>query len=148
MSENSITISILGPEDASVLDATLEDVFDHAIRADQAQAFLANPLNVMVVAQDGPRIIGFASGHLLHHPDKLPAFFVAELSVHDDYRRRGIAKDMMARLTARADEMGAHGIWVATEEDNLAARATYKSLAARETRDIVVYDWGDPEFEV
>jgi ribosomal protein S18 acetylase RimI-like enzyme len=47
------------------------------------------------------------------------------------------------RLLERANDRGCGAAWLATEADNAAARALYRSLAGRETGDIVVYDWGD-----
>ncbi|MCK0096510.1 GNAT family N-acetyltransferase [Yoonia sp. F2084L] len=140
MSE-TITLRRLGPEDLAVLLDVKEGLFDNPIRADQAKAFLNDPLHEMVLAFDGDTIIGMASGQVLLHPDKPPAFFVAEVGVRDEYLRRGIAKRMCQNLLGIARARGCEGIWLATESDNLAARALYRSLKARETQDIVVYDW-------
>ena len=41
----------------------------------------------------------------------------------------------------RARARGCKGIWLATETDNIAARALYRRLGADETTGIVVYDW-------
>ncbi|MCF6306299.1 MAG: hypothetical protein L3J33_13140 [Rhodobacteraceae bacterium] len=55
------------------------------------------------------------------HSDKQPVLFFNEVGGNDEMRLKGI--------------------WLVTEIDNIEARALYKKLAARETKDIVVYDW-------
>lgn len=137
----TITLRRLGPDDLGVLLEVEEGLFDHAIRPDQAAAFLTDPQHEMVLAFDGTTVVGIASGQILLHPDKPPAFFVNEVGVKDAYLRQGIASQMCARLCDIARDRGCQGIWLATEDDNLAARALYRSLGARETQGIVVYDW-------
>ena len=139
----TITLRRLGPEDLDVLMAVEEGLFDNAILPDQAEAFLNDGLHEMVLAFDGGDAVGMASGQVMYHPDKPPAFFVAEVGVRDAYQRRGIAKRLCAALLQIAKAKGCEGIWVATEGDNLPARALYRSLDARETTDIVVFDWDD-----
>ena len=139
---DTITLRRLGPDDLDVLLGVADGLFDNPIRPDQSKAFLDDPLHEMVLACDGEHIVGMASGQILLHPDKPPAFFVAEVGVRDEYQRRGIAKRMCQMLMAIGKARGCEGIWVATEGDNAPARALYTRLGARETTDIVVYDWG------
>ena len=138
---DTITLHRMGPDDLERLLAVKEGLFDHAIRPDQARAFLNNPAHVLIMAYDDGDAVGMASGQILLHPDKAPAFFVAEVGTREAWQRQGIAKKMCARLMEEARALGCEGIWLATEGDNVAARALYRSLKARETGDIVVYDW-------
>ena len=138
---DTITLHLMGPDDLDRLMAVEEGLFDNPVREDQSQAFLNDPAHVLVMAYAGEQAVGMASGQILLHPDKAPAFFVAEVGVRDAWQRRGIAKQLCARLIAEARALGCKGIWLATEGDNVAARALYRSLDARETADIVVYDW-------
>ncbi|WP_333715033.1 GNAT family N-acetyltransferase [Yoonia sp.] len=137
----TITLHLMGPDDLARLLAVAEGVFDNPVRADQAQAFLDDPAHVLVMAYAGDQAVGMATGQVMLHPDKAPAFFVAEVGVRDEWQRQGIARRMCARLLDVARARGCEGIWLATEADNVAARALYRSLDARETGDIVVYDW-------
>ena len=95
----------------------------------------------MVFAYADRTAIGFASGTVLLHPDKPPALFVNEVGVDERWRRMGIATELCGRLFQIARDRGCQGIWLATEQENDAARALYKALNARETKGIVVYDW-------
>lgn len=130
---------VLTPDTAHLLEGA--SVFDHPVRPDQLAAFLADPGHDLVFATLAERVVGFASGTVLLHPDKPPAFFINEVGVDEDHRRRGIAGLLCRCLIDRARERGCRGVWLATEPQNDAARALYRRLGAEETTGIVVYDW-------
>jgi len=137
----TITLRHLGPDDLDLLLGVEDGLFDNAIRPDQARAFLDQPLHDLVLALEGEAVVGMASGQVMLHPDKAPAYFVNEVGVRESHQRRGIAKALCGRLIEIARGRGCEGIWLATEGDNVAARALYRSVKARETAGIVVYDW-------
>ena len=68
------------------------------------------------------------------HPDKGTEMFLYELAVDEPFRRRGIGRALVERLAALAREAGCYGMWVITDKDNDAARATYEGTRGR-TRD-------------
>lgn len=137
-----ITIKALGPEDAQLLLDVPEGLFDLPTRVDQTEAFLNNSDHYMVAAFVGDLMVGMASGVVNLHPDKDPALFVNEVGVRDEWQRKGIATRLMNALFDLVKPRGITGIWLATEIDNDAARGLYKHMNARETKGIVVYDWG------
>jgi len=139
---NSVTIKHLDPDDLDILLHSGNDVFDNPVIPEQARAFLASDMHHIVVALDGKKLVGMASAVTLLHPDKQPQVFISEVGVQDDYLRRGIGRRLIKRLiqVVRGDDEP--DIWLATEEDNVAARALYSALGARETKGIVVCDWG------
>lgn len=141
MTSHPITFRQLGPEDAHVLDRVKDGTFDNPIDPARAWAFLALRVNDLVVALDRGEVIGFASGNVMMHPDKEPAYFIHEVSVHEDYRRQGIATRLMKKIASLAEDRGCQVIWLATEDDNGAARGLYTCLGGRETRGIVMYEW-------
>ena len=136
---DEITYHHLGPNDGPLIEDS--DVFDNSVDPVQLAAFLVDPGHEMVVALAGSKVIGMASGTVLLHPDKPPAFFVAEVGVDEDMRKLGIGSALVERLLNVARARGCQGIWLATEADNIAARALYRTVGARETGGIVVYDW-------
>ena len=143
MFAETITIRHLGPEDAEVLDRVRPGTFDNPLDPAQTWAFLAAGLNEMVVALRAGEVVGFATGTVLLHPDKPPAFFLNEVGVHEEMRRQGIGTRLCNKLFDVARDRGCQGIWLATEETNDEARGLYRHLRARETGGIVVYDWDD-----
>ena len=72
------------------------------------------------------RAVGFVSGVEVTHPDKGTEMFLYELAVDEPFRRRGIGRALVERLAALAREAGCYGMWVITDDDNAAARATYE----------------------
>lgn len=143
MTSHPITFRHLGPEDAHVLDRVKEGTFDNPVDPARAWAFLALRVNDLVVALDQGEVIGFVSGNVMMHPDKEPAYFIHEVSVHEDYQRQGIATRLMKRIASLAEDRGCRKIWLATEEDNAPARGLYSDLGGRETGGIVMYEWDD-----
>jgi ribosomal protein S18 acetylase RimI-like enzyme len=138
-----IEVRLLGPADAALLDRVADDVFDHAIQPALAQAFLADPKNLLAVAieEDG-LVVGMATGLLYLHPDKPLQCFVNEVGVSPRWHRRGLGARLMQALLAAARERGAQEAWVATEENNTPARALYKSLdGAQDSDPAIVYTW-------
>ena len=144
---DTITLRRLGPDDLNLLLNVAAGLFDHAIKPEQAKAFLNDPLHEMVLAFDGQTAVGMVSGQVLLHPDKPPAFFINEVGVREAFRRQGIAKQMTTRLIDIAKARGCVGVWLATEGDNAPARGLYSALGARETPDVVVYDWDEPSLD-
>ncbi len=137
----TITLRHLGPDDLDTLLGAETGLFDNPILPEQVGAFLSDSMHEIILACDGAEVVGMATGQIMLHPDKAPAFFIAEVGVRDAYQRRGIAKRLCDALMAIARDRGCEGIWLATETDNAPARALYRSLDARETGGIVVYDW-------
>ena len=145
---NDIRIQELGSGDIGLFNSVRAGTFDNPIIPEQARAFLDSDLHKIVVAVSLEQVIGIATGVILLHPDKNPALFVNEVSVHEDFRRRGIARRLSRALIRPAQDRGIKGVWLATEHDNIAARALYRDIGGRETEGIVVYDWGgamDPD---
>lgn len=136
---DKIEYHLLSLRNTGLLDGA--DVFDNPIDPIQLAAFVANSGHEMVFATTGSRVIGMATGTVLLHPDKCPAFFINEVGVNENMRNRGIGTKLTKMLMTIARKKGYHGIWLATETDNVEARALYKKLGARETVAVVVYDW-------
>ncbi|NQY59663.1 GNAT family N-acetyltransferase [Cognatishimia sp.] len=130
---------VLTEETAHFLEGA--DVFDNPVDHDQRATFIADPGHMMVFATLAERMVGMASGTVLLHPDKPPALFVNEVGVDEALRNQGIGTALTQRLLDMGRARGCEGIWLATEGDNAPARALYRKLGARETKEIVVYDW-------
>ena len=123
-----ITLRVLRAGDEDVLAHVADGVFDNAVQADLARDYLAEPRFHMVVALDGDRVVGMATGLVHFHPDKEPEFFVNEIGVGDAYLRRGIGKRLMHAILEEAKAAGCAEAWLGTETDNTAALALYRSV--------------------
>ena len=112
-------------DEARVLAAAA--LFDDVPTEAWTSAFLAREGHHLLLAFVGDDAVGFVSGVETIHPDKGIELFLYELGVDDAHRRKGVATALLERLETIAIDAGCRGMWVATEPDNVAALATYRS---------------------
>lgn len=132
-----ITVRMLGPEDADVLDHVAEDVFDNEVDPGHTRVFLDDARHHMAVALEGTLVVGFASAVHYVHPDKGPELWINEVGVAPPYRGRRIARLLMEALFARGRELGCTEAWLGTESENDAARKLYAATGGKE--EVMVY---------
>jgi ribosomal protein S18 acetylase RimI-like enzyme len=136
-------IRVLGPgDDAAVHEAG--HLFDNAVDPGATAQFLVEAGHHLLVAYDEERPVGFASGVELTHPDKGTEMFLYELDVDESFRRRGIGTALVDALVALARERGCYGVFVFTDDDNAAARATYGRAGGREVSRELMVEWTFP----
>ena len=125
-------IRCLGPQDIDCLAAVEPGLFDNPVDPAQARAFLTDPRHLIAAAFEAGRVVAFASGTVLLHPDKPPSLFVNEVGTRDSHLRRGLARACLQTLIARGRALGCQGAWLGTEPDNAPALALYRSLGGQE----------------
>jgi aminoglycoside 6'-N-acetyltransferase I len=130
----------LAPDDTSALARVAEDVFDHPIDEARARAFLADPLNILIVAIEDGVVVGQIQGKIHLHLDAPPDLFVDNLGVTPGRQRRGYARRLIALALDAGRARGAEEAWVLTERDNDAARAVYKISGAAH-RDVAMFSF-------
>ena len=101
------------------------DVFDHAVRAERAGRFLAQPDHHLFAAVQSGRIVGFVSAVTYVHPDKPLECWINEVGVADGLQRQGIGRALLRATLAHARSLGCDGAWVLTNSGNRAARGLY-----------------------
>jgi len=125
-----------GDEDRVVAASHL---FDNSADSDATRRFLADGRHHIFVAYEGEHPVGFVTGVEVTHPDKGTEMFLYELAVQEEYRRRGIGRELVESLKVLAQERGCYGMWVLTDAENIAARSTYeRSGGIAETGQVVV----------
>ena len=129
-----------------VTDATVvhraADLFDSPPLADSTERFLRQPGHHLLFAYDRDgRAVGMITGVETTHPDKGTEMFVYELGVAPEARRQGVATALVRALAEIARSNGCYGMWVATEPDNDAAKATYRRAGATEEAAFVLLNW-------
>jgi ribosomal protein S18 acetylase RimI-like enzyme len=131
-----------GSEDDVLAAAHL---FDHPLHATAVRAFLADDRHHLLVAYVEGQPAGFVSAVDLLHPDKLkPETFLYELGVDPQFRRMGVATQLMTELIALCQERGAGEMFVLTDEANAAAMTTYRNAGGRREADQVMFHWQWP----
>ena len=133
-------IRVLRPGDDGLV-AAASHLFDGPARPDATARFLAEDGHHLLVAYEEERAVGFVSGVEVTHPDKGTEMFLYELAVDEPFRRRGIGRALVERLTVVAQQAGCYGMWVITDEDNEAARATYEGTGGVAEAQQVVEVW-------
>ena len=128
-------------EDDEGLVMAAGHLFDHTPQPEATRRFLAEPTHHLLAALEEDRALGFVSGVELTHPDKGTEMFLYELSVDEPVRRRGIGSSLVEALAELARARGCYGMWVLTDEDNTAARATYARAGASEPSSHLMPDW-------
>lgn len=141
-SDEPTEIRLLRSDDVTLLERVDPDVFDNPVRLDLAAEYLADPRNLLAVAIQEGMIVGMGSAIAYVHPDKPLALFINEVGVSGRCQGQGIGKRLVSALLEQGRLMGCTEAWVATEVDNVAARALYTSVAGREDpAHAVVYTW-------
>jgi ribosomal protein S18 acetylase RimI-like enzyme len=130
----------LGPGDDELV-AAASHLFDRPARPEATADFLADGRHHLLVAYEEWRPVGFVSGVEVTHPDKGTEMFLYELAVDEAYRRRGIGRELVEELGALARRAGCYGMWVVTDHDNEAARATYEGTGGAPEAGQVVEVW-------
>jgi ribosomal protein S18 acetylase RimI-like enzyme len=135
-----ITIRRLGSgDDSLVVDAA--DLFDRPPERPWIASFLSQPSHHLLIAYRDNRAVGFITGVETTHPDKGTEMFIYELGVDPEERRRGVAKSLLAELTAIARQRGCYGMWVLTDTDNVAAVAAYRSAGGKPDGEHLMLSW-------
>lgn len=135
----------LGPQDAALVLAA-EELFDRPPTVADTERFLAEPGHHLLAAFDGERVVGFVSGVETTHPDKGTEMLLYELSVAAGARGHGTGAALVRALADLARSRGCYGMWVLTDEGNVAARRTYAAAGGREERRqlMIAWDLGTP----
>lgn len=117
-------------------------LFDDAVDLAATAAFLADERHHMLVGYVGDQPAGFVTAVELLHPDKpQPEMFLYELGVEPDVRRRGVATALMERLIQLCHDRGCGEMFVLTDEDNVAGRATYRKAGGKPEEAGLLFHW-------
>lgn len=106
--------------------------YEDTFSVESLRTYLDDKKRHYLLAYIGNEIAGASHAYLMQHPAGPKYFYIDEVDTSIKFRRRGVARDMMKALIQRSFEMGADEAWLGTEDDNLAAKALYESLAPSE----------------
>lgn len=126
----SITVRVLGNDEAGTLDNVANGVFDHPIHPRWCAEFFADPRHHLVVALDGDRVVGMASGVHYVHPDKAPELWINEVGVAPTHQNQGIGRRLVTALVEHGETLGCREAWVLTSPDNEPAKLMYRAAGA------------------
>lgn len=112
---------------------------------EQAQAFVANPDNLLLLATTPDLIGGIVIAHRLQRLDALRAeVLLYSIDVHETVRRQGIGQALVSATTAWTRELNADCTWVLTERSNHAAMALYRAAGSSDDiPDVVMFTFSN-----
>ena len=119
-------ITQISPSDLSLLTRAV-----HQFRGEgSGEQFARTPGAMAFVAADGPtvQVQGWCWGHHLVRPDGAPMAHLHELTVAEDFRRRGVGRELLKAFVTAARAAGATRMFLTTGADNVPARALYDSV--------------------
>jgi aminoglycoside 3-N-acetyltransferase I len=100
---------------------------------------LASDTFIAVPAFAAGQIVGGLAGYVLHKfEQERSEFYIYDLAVAEEFRRRGIATELINTLRHIAEERGIHVIFVQADYGDDPAVALYTKLGTRE--DVMHYD--------
>ena len=84
---------------------------------------LTNPLSLWVVALNGEQVVGYVGSQSVEGEADM-----MNVATHPDYRRRGIAGELVAYLIAELAEKKVHSLALEVRASNVPAIALYEKL--------------------
>lgn len=135
-------IRILRPGDEALLIAAVALTDEGPIDPAAAALHLADADLVAVAAVADGTVAGFVYGHVLRRFEAT-SFFIYSVDVAEAFRRRGIARAMLATLRDLGRSGGWDEMFVFTNAGNAAAMALYASAGGVEPEpgDVVMFDF-------
>lgn len=93
----------------------------------ELRAIVENRNNVMIVVQDGHRVVGVATLYVLQKVGKRTGH-VEDVVVDSDYRGQGIGKKLMKEVIAAAKTRKLSVLHLTSRTERVAANALYKKI--------------------
>ena len=118
-----IEIVLMKPEHVAPIAEIEKLCFNDAWSERSIASELKNRLSLWLVAMDGERLAGYVgSQSVLGETDMM------NIAVHPDYRRRGIAEQMVVRLVKELKARGNHSLMLEVRASNDPAKKLYEKL--------------------
>lgn len=116
-----------------VLLPDLNRLHDHDWDLAQGERFLANPDNALFLAFVDDIPVGLLIAYRLQRFDALRSgVLLYGIGVEPEFQRRGLGRALIEACKDWARLVGAHEVWVLTEQSNPAAVAFYQSTGGVE----------------
>lgn len=138
-----ITYKALDTKDIKLLQETVKVFRDQNIDEEKALNFLNNPTNIVHVALDDDKVVGYVLAYRLNRMDNgKDILIIFHLFVKENHQRMGIGRTLMQRIIDYANSEPLHYALLITQTNNYKARKLYESLGGyNHPDDKEVYFW-------
>jgi aminoglycoside 3-N-acetyltransferase I len=134
----------LGPSDTAYLRQLLSvfgsafgdaHTYDASVPSDEYIRSLLGKAHIIVLAAlHGAAVVGGLVAYLLEKFElQRKEIYAYDLAVHEDHRRRGIARHLLQLLRRVASERGAYVVYIQADLEDTPAVRLYESLGRKET---------------
>lgn len=146
MSAQDITIRHLAASDADLADIAAQlNAADSEVAenftAASLRRFLSDPSRFYLIATLDGQLAYATHGYVYPHPAGPVYVYVDEVDTVAAYRRRGVAKAMMAECLAIGRAVGADEVWLGADDGNDPARLLYEGLEPSTIEPGRIYTW-------
>jgi len=94
-----------------------------------------------IAAFEGRRVVGGITAHTIPMTrSESSELFVYDLAVHEEFRHRGVGRQLVTALLAQADGAGIAEIFVPADDDDTDALAFYRALGGHESG-VAFFTW-------
>ncbi|PKA17443.1 GNAT family N-acetyltransferase [Leptospira haakeii] len=151
--ENSINVRIASRSDLEELSELFDlyrKFYELPSNLAGAKKFLEDRLlhkdSVLIVAEDGGRLLGFAQLYPIFSSLSMRRDYILnDLYIRETERRRGTAKKILAGAANHVMEHGGKGMGLETHPDNRHARHLYERFGFKLNEEYLHYYWAVPK---
>ncbi|MFC2038209.1 GNAT family N-acetyltransferase [Chloroflexota bacterium] len=111
--------------------------------ADLNPDFFEDEKNILLVSHTEDKLSGFLWAHVLQNPgNQYPKMFLYSIDVFDEFRRQGIASQLIEELKNIAQTYNCREMFLLTGKSNQAAMGLYRKTRGKVKNDAVffIYD--------
>ena len=107
--------------------------YQHAPRSkNEIIHLLRNENNIVIAAISNEKAIGGLTGYILPmFTRKENKFFLYEIEIHKDYRRKGVGTNLLLEIFEFTKTLNIQSIFLLTEPSNHAAKSFYNKLGGK-----------------
>jgi len=131
-------VEILKSEDIASYKALIDECFGSSNDLEQYKKYSENKAYTIFVVKDGGKIVGSATQYIidLFTFRFQPLLMIFNVAVKPDYRRKGIAQELMAHIIENAKKDGYNSISLTCLDDAYSAHKLYESLGFKKASSI------------
>ena len=130
-----------------ILYKLVDEVRSHRLKEfcdlEALQLFLKNDNSMGFVAEVDGKIIGFAFGYILHHPEGSGSeFYLHAIDIAYEYQNKGYGTGLMEFIKEQVKIAGCNRMFLVTKRGNVRAISMFEKTGGVHTEEPdIIYEW-------